>query len=898
MDVITTHVNADFDCLGAMVAAARLYPDALISFPGSQEKVVRDFLERHPEYFPAVTRAKDIDLTLVTRLIVVDCQHVNRIGRFGEIIGRPGLEIHIYDHHPVTEGSLLPNGGVIRACGSSATILAGLLMDHGLPLTPEEATLVMLGIYEDTGRLLFPSTTADDFRAAAWLLGQGARLNIVSDFLSQGLNAQQVELLNVLLKSLKSTVINGVAVSIAHATCDSYIGDIAALAHMMRDMENLDALFLVVAMENRVYLVARSRVPEVNVGEILRRFHGGGHATAASAAVRYLSLKQVLERLEELLRVVVSPRVCARDLMSSPVKTMPSGITIIEARELLTRYNCNAMPVMAGEQMIGIISRKTVEKALYHDLGASLVDDFMHSEFMRATPSTLLSDIQEYMVEGNRRFVPVFEGDALVGAVTRTDLLRHMYGGRRDQPEALYDVEALAYVPKSRSIAGLIAKRLPVAAIALLRDLGRTGDELGLKVYAVGGFVRDLLLSAPNLDMDVTVEGDGIFFAEHFAAEHGCRVRGHHKFGTAVVIFPDGTKIDVASTRLEYYESPGVLPTVERASLRHDLYRRDFTINTLAFSLNKEGFGRLTDYFGGQQDLQDRVVRVLHNLSFVEDPTRVFRAIRFEQRLGFRIAPHTENLVRSAVRMNVLDRVGGTRLLNELILILEEREPVGAIGRMSILGLLPFIHPGLKLVPETQRVIHETAQVLAWFRLLYLDDPCGQWQVYYLALCDGLKQEDFQDACRRLTIPGRIMARVFAGRRHSLSILDSIQRRLKRGAEIRRSEMYAWFHGLPLETLLYLAAKATRDEVRRFVSLYLTHLRQVRCGLDGEALKTLGLTVGPRFKSIMERLLAARLDGEISTDDEERALATRLIQSNNHTGVSKKTQQINDRLPM
>ncbi len=887
MDVITTHVNADFDCLGAMTATARLYPGAVISFPGSQEKGVRDFLEHHPDHFPPVTRPKDIDLAQVSRLIIVDCQQASRIGRFAEIIGRPGLDVHIYDHHPVTEHSIRPTGGITRPCGSSSTLLTEILMDHGLVLTPEEATLVMLGIYEDTGRLLFPSTTADDFRAAAWLLALGARLNIVADSLTQGLTTQQVELLNSLLKTLKSTVVNGVTVSIAHASCDSYVGDIAALAHMMRDMENLDALFLVVAMENRVYLVARSRVAEVNAGEILRRFHGGGHATAASATVRDQPLKQVLERLEELLRVVVSPRVCARDIMSSPVKTMRSGVTMAEARELLTRYNCNAMPVMDGERMVGIISRKTVEKALYHDLGASAVDDFMHSEFMRAAPATLLSDIQEYMVEGNRRFVPVFEGEQLTGAVTRTDLLRHMYGGRRGQPEALYDVEALAYVPKSRAIAGLIAKRLPVTAITLLRELGRTGDELGLNVYAVGGFVRDLLLGVDNLDMDVTVEGDGIFFAERFATRHGCRVRSHHKFGTAVVIFPDGAKIDVASTRLEYYESPGVLPTVERSSLRHDLYRRDFTINTLAFSLNNGSFGRMTDYFGGQQDLQDRVVRVLHNLSFVEDPTRVFRAIRFEQRLGFHIAPHTENLIRSAVRMNVLDRVGGKRLLNELVLILEEREPAGAIGRMSLLGLLPFVHPSLKVVPETERVIHETARVLAWFRLLYLDDPCEQWQVYYLALADGLRPEEFLDACRRLTVPGRVMNRVFEARRHALGMLDTIQRRLKRGPEIRRSEIYTWFHGLPLEILLYLAAKASRDEVRRFASLYLTHLRQVRPSLDGTALQALGLTAGPRFRGIMDHLLAARLDGEITSDDEERDLATRLIMSKNHTCVAK-----------
>ena len=886
MDVITTHTNADFDCLGAMVAAARLYPGALISFPGSQEKAVRDFLAVRPEYMTGVVRAKDIDLDAITRLIIVDCQHGERIGRFASILERPGLEIHIYDHHPITEHSIRPTGGMICLRGSSSTIVAGLLMEQAAELTPEEATLIMLGIHEDTGRLLFASTTRDDYRVAAWLMERGARVNVVADALSQELSGQQMALLKLLLATLKTTAINGVNISIAHAKSDRYVGDIAALVHLMRDMENLDTLFVVVEMENRVYLVARSRILEVNVGDILRRFHGGGHATAASAVVRDQPLPQVLRRLEEHLRVEVSPRVCAGDIMSAPVKTMTDDVTIAAARDLLTRYNCNAMPVMSADRMIGIISRKIVEKALYHDLGDAPAIDFMHTEFMRAVPTTPIADIQEYMVEGNRRFVPVFKGEELTGAVTRTDLLRHMYGGRRGEPGALYDVDALSFSPKNRSIAGLVNRRLPAAA-SLLRDLGETGDELGLAVYAIGGFVRDLLLGAANLDIDVTVEGDGIFFAEQFAARHGCRVRSHRTFNTAVVIFPDGAKIDVASTRLEYYESPGVLPTVERSSLRHDLYRRDFTINTLALSLNGSAFGRLTDYFGGQQDLQERLVRVLHNLSFVEDPTRVFRAIRFEQRLGFHIAPHTENLIRNAVRMNVLDKVGGLRLLNELIQILREKEPAGAIARMAGFGLLPFIHPALRLAPETRRVVDEAGRVLAWFRLLYLPDGCEQWQVYFLALGDRLTHVEFHDACRRLAVPGRIFARVFGHRRQALGTLDAIQRRLRRSPDVRNSDMYAWFHGLPLEMLLYLAARASREEVRRFVSHYVSHLRQVRCSLDGDGLAALGLAPGPRFRKILDRLQVARLDGEVVNDEQERALALRLISSDGGVGVAK-----------
>ena len=885
MDVITTHINADFDCLGAITAAARLYPAALISFPGSQEKGVRDFIARHPDHLPAVTRSKDIDLDAITRLIIVDCQQAGRIGRFAEILDRPGLELHIYDHHPLSADSIRATGGIIRPCGSSSTILAGILKEQRVSLTPEEATLVMLGIYEDTGRLLFPPTTQEDYQAAAWLLGQGANLNIVAESLSQELTGQQLELLNVLLKNLKTTVFDGITVSVAYASSETYIADIAGLAHLVRDMENPDVLFLVVAMEKRICLVARSRVPEVNVGEVMRAFHGGGHPSAASATVHDQSLKQVLKRLEELLRVAVRPRISAGDIMSAPVKTMPVGSTIAEARELLTRYNCNAMPVMDGQCMIGIISHKTVEKALYHELAGSLVSEFMHTEFLRATPDTPLSEIQGYMVDGNRRFVPVFEGDALAGAVTRTDLLRYTYGGRREQPESFYDVENLESPPRRDTINGLIGKRLTPSTIALLHDLGAVGDELGLAVYAVGGFVRDLLLGVENLDMDITVEGDGIFFAERFAAIHGCRVRSHHAFGTAVLIFSNGSKVDVASTRLEYYESPGVLPTVERSSLRHDLYRRDFTINTLALCINEGRFGLMTDYFGGRQDIQKRTVRVLHNLSFVEDPTRVFRAIRFEQRLGFPIAPHTENLIRSAVRMNILERVGGRRLFNELVLIFKEKEPVGAIGRMATLGLMPSIHPNLKLVPKTTQVINEAAGVLIWYHLLYLDEACEPWQVYLLALCHGLRPEEFEEVGRRLEIPGRMTARVFSYRRQALGMLGALQRRIRRGPEIRNSEIYVWFHGLPLEILLYLAAAASQEAVKRYISLYLTRLRLVRCSLDGASLKALGLTPGPQFRLIMDRLLAARLDGDVSSDDEECALASELITPKNRTTV-------------
>ena len=876
MDLIVSHVNADFDCLGSLAAAGRLYPDALLCFPGSQEKNLREFSACHADLIPPLVRPKDLDLSRISRLIIVDCQQASRIGPFAELIGRPGLEVHCYDHHPITPDSVPFSAGVVRPCGATATILVALLKERGIEPTPAEATLLLLGIHEDTGRLLFPTTTPEDYRAVAWLLERGARLHLADEILSPELTTEQVKLLHDLLDSLKTSEVAGVRLSVAHASRPWYVGDIAGLAHMMRDMENLDVLLLAVAMADRVHLVARSRVPEVDVGELLRGFGGGGHASAASATVKGEALQSVLERLDRSLLLAVRPRRTVGQVMSSPVQTMEAVASVQEARDLLVRYNYSAMPVVQQGQVLGIITRKLAEKTVYHGLGDRPVTEVMHTAILRATPETPLNALMDHMVGGDRRFVPVFEHDQLVGVVTRTDLLRHLHGSS-GEGDTLYDLDQLSPEPKERDIATLLPHRLPAEVMQLLALVGQAGDELELAVYAVGGFVRDLLLAAPNLDIDITVEGDGIFFAETLGNRYGCRVRPHEAFGTAVLVFPDGRKLDVASTRLEYYESPGVLPTVERASLRHDLYRRDFTINTLALSLNHGRFGRLVDFFNAQKDLQDRQIRVLHNLSFVEDPTRAFRAVRFEQRLGFQLDPHTEGLLRSAVRAGLVERVGGKRLLGELIHIFKEQEPAPAVARMAQLGLLTCIHPALRFGPDSEQLFAELERVLAWYQLLYLDQPIEPWAVWLLALTDRLDSPRYLETCQRLAMPARLMERLFGQRHRALRRLQTMRQAVTRGQQVTNSQLYTWLHGVPLELLLYGLARSGREELRRLVSLYLTRLCTVKIQLTGTELQAMGVPRGPAIRKLKERLLAARLDGEVASRDEELALAQRLI---------------------
>jgi tRNA nucleotidyltransferase (CCA-adding enzyme) len=228
--------------------------------------------------------------------------------------------------------------------------------------------------------------------------------------------------------------------------------------------------------------------------------------------------------------------------------------------------------------------------------------------------------------------------------------------------------------------------------------------------------------------------------------------------------------------------------------------------------------------------------------------------------------------MRSAVRMQLLEKLGGERLLSELVQIMREKEPIAAIVRMSSFGLLPYIHPALKLIASTERVLQETGQVMAWLRLLYLKERCEPWQVYLLALCDGLTPQEFHDACIRLAIPGRLALRLCSQRHLVFTTLNAIKRRLKQSAEVQNSQIHSWFSGLSLEMLSYLAARASSEQVRRFVSLYLTRLRTIAPVLNGENLRELGLEPGPLFRRMKDRLLQARLNGEVNSRDDEVAL--------------------------
>ncbi|HLN64726.1 MAG TPA: CBS domain-containing protein, partial [Symbiobacteriaceae bacterium] len=693
LQIIIPHSNADLDALGAAVGAQVLYPRASIVVPGAPGPMAAAFLSLH-RYNLRLKHWKEIDLAAVTRAIVVDTADPDRLGPLAVV--RNTAEIHVYDHHPPEPDDLPATLEVRGMVGAASTLLAELIEEAGADLTPVQATAMLLGIYADTGSLTHLGTTARDAAAAAFLLSKGANLQAVARFIPTRLSPPQQALLRTLQEHGRWLLVRGARIRLVEAETPDYVGGLALVLHTLMEIQPAHALFAAVKMADRVHLVGRSEVPWVDTAAVAAAFGGGGHPQAASAVVKGAAVADVTARLEQVLEQVVERPRMVRDVMSSPVKTIRQTRSVRDAERLMLRYGHSGLPVVdeAGA-LVGMVSVRDIEKARRHGHDQIPVKGMMIRQVVTVPPDTPLDEVQDLMLVKDIGRVPVVEGGNLVGILTRSDLLEHVYGGPLPRwhrtlyagPGALAEEET-AVEAVHRAVAGA-----PAGLRSLLRTAGAVAERHGVSVYAVGGFVRDLLVGRPNLDLDIVVEGDGISYARALGEALGGAVQEVPRFETAHIYWdppsPDvPSRIDVATARREFYEHAAALPLVEHADLRHDLYRRDFSINAMAVPLGARGPLGLVDFFGGWQDLQDGLVRSLHTLSFVEDPTRLLRAVRFAHRYRFALEEETLRCARQAVTDGLLDQVSTERLRNELILLLQEPGSGGAVGTLSELGAL------------------------------------------------------------------------------------------------------------------------------------------------------------------------------------------------------------------
>ncbi|MGB3296376.1 MAG: CBS domain-containing protein [Phormidesmis sp.] len=807
----------------------------------------------------------------------------------------------------------------IEAVGAATTLLVEALRQHEVALSTDQATVMALGIHTDTGSLTFEQATVRDAEALAWLMAQGANQQVIGEYKNPTLSDQMHALLSDALEATQIELVRGHTLGWVKLETAGFVPGLSGLAEQLFALLGLDTLLLYAKYRSneisKAVVVGRSRThpltPDsaVNLQQIFEPLGGGGHAQAASLSLKGNDIEADFDQVLAAVRAQIPLPTTAQSLMSSPVRTILPSTSIDEAQRLLLRYGHAGLCVVdESGTLVGIISRRDIDITLRHGLGHAPVKGSMSGQVKRITPETSVTEIQSLMTTYDIGRLPVLAGKKLVGIVTRSDLLRQIRplpqpasqsasGRRASDDDSLATLAA--HPPSAETLLRQLKSRISEIwpALMLIAD---TADQKGWTVYVVGGAVRDLLLSLipaqsaenpPLTDIDLVVDGAeagaGVALAEAIQTSYPqVGVQIHGQFQTASLVWhatdsltepsaavsawqgAEPLLIDIATARTEFYPYPAANPEVEASTIRQDLYRRDFTINAMAIPLNRglsgSQPGHLLDFFGGWLDLQQRQVRVLHANSLIEDPTRIFRAIRFAVRLEFSIDAQTEQFIRYAISSGVYERTQAsqdktpalqTRLKTELRYLLSADQWEAAVRQIEQLGAWACLHSSLKMSPELWRQLRRMNR---WLNRFEVDPP--RWLMLLELVIAQLKPALRDRIATSLDLDSRSQHRLKnlqGWEAHLLAHLPAAE---------RPSQIYDLLRPYQRAELLLMGDRHP-GTLGAKIWHYIVRLSQIPALVDGATLKRLGYTPGPQFRYILAAVYRATLDGELDTSE-------------------------------
>lgn len=878
MQVILTHEQADFDAVASQLGAYLLQDIVFPILPNALNRNVQDFLRLYGADLPYIS-IKDLPKESITAVTLVDTQSLITIKGF-----KKNTRIFVIDHHKKKK-SLPPEWEFKHVeTGSCTTFFIEQLIEknhHKLSII--EATLLLLGIYEDTGSLTYANTTARDAAAVAFLLSHGASLMIASEFLNPPLTPEQQVVFETLMDNSQTDTIANQNIFVSYADAPNLGDEVSSVAHKICDLIDPDALFIFVSIPEGIRLVARSVSDQIDTSQIAERYNGGGHHRASAALIKHdkkdsSQLKNLMQTFLDELPKYIQPAVTVEQIMSKKPLTITPETTINEALTLMQRFGYEGYPVIRGKKIMGLLNRRAVDKAYSHNLKKTAAS-LMEAGDIHVYPGDSLDHLQHIMARTGWGQVPVADPKSreIIGIATRTDLLRTLAGPR-------------AGATRELNLSLEMEKQILPGQFSLLKFLSVAASDLNTPIYGVGGFVRDLILNLPSPDLDFVVEGDAVQIASLLAKRYGGKVTSHKKFGTAKwwpldtnsdasskrIPLPSEQiphlplSIDLISARTEFYEKPTALPTVKKGSIKLDLHRRDFTINTMAVRLDSSHFGDLYDHWGGLNDLNQKKIRVLHSLSFVDDPTRMLRAIRFEQRFGFEIEKRTLELLQEAT--SILVDVSGDRIRHEMDQILIEENAIAMLSRINELGLFTHIHPSISwdefAKKGMERLIADQPSE-EWIDYLCLDSRKRLIQGAYTILLMGMPLPDLQKVIKRLRFKSNLRKNIIAANRiwHSKSSLASLM----------AGELCQSLEKFPPLSVYCIWLTEENNKLREKYLKYICQWRLTYPKTTGDDLKKFGIPPGPIYRSILQRLRIAWINKEISSNEEEKKLLEKIL---------------------
>ncbi|UUV18486.1 CBS domain-containing protein [Fusobacteria bacterium ZRK30] len=851
MEIITCHIYADLDALSSMVLIKKLYPNGILVFPGHIGKSVKAFVNLY-QNFLQVKKIKDIQMDKVSKLIVVDTSKKNRIGLFEQLLEKEDVEVVIYDHHKISENDIKNRRIIRKNYGSNTTNILEVLLDADpdIEFDEIEATLGLMGIYEDTGNFSFDSTTPKDLEMASYLLQNNGDLSKVNEYVQKGLEKEQLEIFIELIENSEFIDIDGEVAQLTYYKSNDFIFGMDELINKIQYLEKSSLCVILCGNDKRISIVGRSS-NKINVAEILKDYKVGGHEYAVSGVIRDQNMEKLYEDIKRRIKSVIKPSKKSIDIMNTPVKTILRDTKIKLAYKIMYRMGYGGLPIVEDGKIVGIITRNSVDKALNHGFSNAPVSAYMTSEVVTADIDLSVEELKALVVEKGIGRVPIVDGEGrILGIVTRTDILKSIYSKN--------PVRRAKKLKFESEIRNDIEEVVPEELLKLLKVIEAVSKKRDEKVFLVGGIVRDLILGINNKDIDIVVEGDGIKFALELKEMLGAKkVRIHEKFKTAVVVVHDDLKLDIASSRLEYYEYPTSLPVVEYGNIRDDMYRRDFSINAMALEIDSYNFGKLIDFYSGYDDLANKKIRILHNLSFIEDPTRIIRAFRFAARYGFELEKDTEIFLKNAIDDGFLKKISWPRVKQELEILFSDKNLTRGMGFLNKYNVFKEINSNIEYDLEMKKNIEKIESLEELLNFVNIK----KWLLVFLIILENLEKKELDLVFKKFNFSNKFIEKYDYGILIREKILDKLD------SANKNSDIYNALKNISMEIITLIYIQNRKEKIKIKIENYIYNLSKIKPLIRGEDLLKNGDVPGVEFKEKLNTYFMKQLDMEEPTKE-------------------------------
>lgn len=552
------------------------------------------------------------------------------------------------------------------------------------------------------------------------------------------------------------------------------------------------------------------------------------------------------------------------DIMASSPQCIDLYSSVQTAFDNMLKFNLMSLIVIEKDRFVGLVTRRDLDRAMHMNLHESEIANHLPAHSPTVTPTTRLYTLKRLMIKYNLTRMAVLNDSKIVGIVSIESLLKALPDNLPKPPK--FSDTALFYSPKASELKKILKRLFPLRVSHLLKHIGQFASEKCIKAFAVGGFVRDLLLERQNFDIDIVIVGNAISFVKDLSQELQCDYKIFDRFNTAR-LYVDDLKVDFNSSRIEYYSNPGALPQIEFSGLSNDMFRRDFSINAIALALEPKHFLELNDFFGGYQDIKQKQIRILHSFSFLEDPTRLFRAVRFATRFNFALSENTKKAFEGAISQKAPKKLSMKRIGAEISRCLNEEKPQIAIARLFETELMQYLSPEFtdaKIIPSRFKLIRGLVR-----RFQTFSTNIDTESILWAGLLSVIPENRATQILDSIGCPHNI-------RKTTMLILLAIRNiptELQSLDTDAPKELFNLLHEEPLEALIALIAFTLDKKNARKILHFIIKLRHISCQISGHDLIEVGIKPGARIRKIFDHIIELKLNGAKLTRQQEIEIA-------------------------